>query len=333
MKKAAIVVSRDYDNNKLFDLSNPFLNRDNCLRPFYLLKERFKVKGYDLCTQDINPIDSSEIVIYNEMPKDLSSIEKSKSYLLIFESEIIRPDNWNLDNHKLFQKVFTWNDRLVDQKFYFKMNFPNNVHSTKPEDHYREKLVTLISGNKSARHPKELYSKRLETIKWLDKHHPERFDFYGMGWDQINFGPTFLGKILRKLQVSKLIPIKKFKTYRGKVENKHETFKKYDFAICYENGRDITGYITEKIFDCLFAGTIPIYWGADNIKDHVPENCFIDRTIFKSHEELYSHINNMSNEERNEYQKNIFNFLNSDQIYAFSADYFADKISQVIINE
>ena len=52
--------------------------------------------------------------------------------------------------------------------------------------------------------------------------------------------------------------------------------KNISFAICYENARDIPGYITEKIFDCFFAGCVPIYWGgAPNVTDHIPANTFI----------------------------------------------------------
>jgi hypothetical protein len=42
------------------------------------------------------------------------------------------------------------------------------------------------------------------------------------------------------------------------VDSKKNTLEKYKFSICYENARDIPGYITEKIFDCFFAGCVPI---------------------------------------------------------------------------
>jgi hypothetical protein len=37
---------------------------------------------------------------------------------------------------------------------------------------------------KKINHPLELYSKRVEAIKWFEKNHPEDFDFYGIGWDR-----------------------------------------------------------------------------------------------------------------------------------------------------
>ena len=41
-------------------------------------------------------------------------------YLVIFETELIKIDNWKIDNHKLFKKIFTWNDDIIDNKKYFK---------------------------------------------------------------------------------------------------------------------------------------------------------------------------------------------------------------------
>ena len=53
------------------------------------------------------------------------------------------------------------------------------------------------------------------------------------------------------------------------------------FALCFENSI-LKGWVTEKIFDCLFTGTIPIYLGAPEICGHVPAECFIDmRTVLR----------------------------------------------------
>ncbi|KAB7887432.1 hypothetical protein GBG19_10625 [Poseidonibacter ostreae] len=67
--------------------------------------------------------------------------------------------------------------------------------------------------------------------------------------------------------------------------------------MCYENARDIPGYITEKIFDSFFAGCVPVYLGADNITEHIPKECFIDKREFDTYEKLYKYLKNMSDEE------------------------------------
>ena len=332
MKKACIVVSPAYQNNTLFDLKDLIINRDNCMHPFYLLKSEFKKNNYELSTQDINSINDSEIVIYNEMPKALPKPQAiHKSYLVIFESELIRPDNWDLENHKHFSKIFTWNDDFVDNKKYFKINFAQEIPKAINRDlSKKEKLCTLIAGNKKVSHLKELYSKRVEAIRWFEKHHPEDFDLYGIGWDTYRFnGPKIIRALNRIKPLTKLLA-PSFPSYKGKVERKKEVLEKYKFAICYENARDIPGYITEKIFDCLFAGCIPIYWGANNIIEHIPKECFIDKRDFESYEELYAFMRNMTDEQYMKYLNNIEVFLNSMQAYQFSSEYFARTLVENI---
>lgn len=46
-------------------------------------------------------------------------------------------------------------------------------------------------------------------------------------------------------------------------DNKREYLKRYRFNLCPENS-DSEGYVTEKIFDAISAGCIPIYWGSQN---------------------------------------------------------------------
>lgn len=45
--------------------------------------------------------------------------------------------------------------------------------------------------------------------------------------------------------------------------NKREYLTNYKFNLCPENS-DHKGYVTEKIFDAIYSGCIPIYWGSEN---------------------------------------------------------------------
>ena len=334
MKKASIVVQPFYQQNRLFDLNDTVINRDNCMYPFYLLKEEFIKYGYSLATQDIHSIEESDIVIYNEMPDRLpQSDEIHKSYLLIFESELIRPDNWDFEKHKYFHKIFTWKDDIIDNKKYFKFNFAQEIPQTINKDlNNKEKLCTLIAGNKKNNHPLELYSKRVEAIEWFEKNHPQDFDFYGIGWDKFVSSNRYMNILFDKLKILQLL-YRSYKSYKGKVENKKDTLQKYKFSICYENARDIPGYITEKIFDCFFSGCIPVYWGGNNITDHIPKECFIDKREYENYEDLYKYMLHMSNEEYINYLNAIENFLNSEKIKQFGSDYFAHTIISVVLND
>lgn len=333
IKKATIVVYSNYNANRLFDLNDKVINRDNCMYPFWLLKEEFKKYGYELATQDINSIEESQIVIYNEMPKILPNKKDiQKSYLMLFESELIRPDNWELNKHKYFNKIFTWKDDITDSKKYFKFNFTQEIPNKINKDlSKKEKLCTLIAGNKKSNHPLELYSKRVEAIRWFEVNHPDDFDFYGIGWDEYRIENKYINFLFRKSKLSKLFK-PNFTSYKGKLETKKNILEKYKFAVCYENARDISGYITEKIFDCFFAGCVPIYWGANNITDHIPKECFIDKREFSTYEKLYQYIKNMRDEEYMKYLDNIENFLNSAKSYPFGSESFSKTLVGSILD-
>ncbi len=331
MKKASFYLNY-YLDNEVFNLNNSVVNRDNCTFSYFKLKEVFLENDFDLSTCDINTIDQSSFVIYNEMPKNLPRKEDIKrSYLLLFESELIKPENWDLDKHQYFNKIFTWDDGFIDNKKYFKINFshlfPQSINKNLLK---KENLCSLIAGNHKSSHHLELYSKRLEAIRWFEKNHPEEFDFYGIGWDSYTSSNKYIRFLLKKLNLSKFFK-PYFPCYKGKVASKKITFEKYKFAICYENAKDVSGYITEKIFDCFFAGCIPIYWGANNIAKHIPKACFIDKREFDTYEKLYTYMSDMSDETHKQYMEAIESYLNSNKADEFRAEFFANTIVQTIL--
>jgi hypothetical protein len=54
-----------------------------------------------------------------------------------------------------------------------------------------------------------------------------------------------------------------------------DVLSKYKFVVCFENSYS-AGYLTEKIFNCFFAGTLPIYKGCPDIANYIQPSCFID---------------------------------------------------------
>ena len=332
MRKAAIVVDSFYSNNRLFDLSDTIANRDNCLLPFARLREECKNKGIDLATSDVHPEESSEIVIYNDIPLVLPKpVDGQCRYLLLFESELIRPDNWELSHHNKFDKIFTWHDDYIDNDTYFKINFSHELPKFISKRVQKEKLCCIIGGNKKVQHPLELYSKRTEVIRWFEKCHFEDFDLYGMGWDECQyFGGKVKGMLKRIKPLSQMLAAS-YPSYKGRVESKKDTLEQYKFSICFENAKDIPGYITEKIFDCFFAGCVPVYWGANNVSKHIPKDCFIDMRKFSGYKDMYQYMKNMSDEEYLDYLNAIERFILSDKSYQFSTEYFAKTITEQML--
>lgn len=330
MKKACLVVHPAYQKNEIF-APNSRLNRDNCLAFFHELKTAFAANGYDLQTDDMISTASADVVIYNEMPKRPSLVDKNKSAVLLFESELIRPDNWDINNHKNFKYIFTWNDDWVDQKKYFKFNFTDSSPIRLKNFKEKQKLCVLVSGNKHVDHPKELYSKRIEAIRWFEKNHPNDLDLYGMGWDLYTFKNPLLSRIFNRFTRLRKFLAAKWALYKGSVDSKADLMQNYKFSICYENAFGIAGYITEKIFDSMAAGCIPVYWGAPNIKHYVPELCFIDKTQFRTYEELYQYLINMTESEYGQRQQAISAYLKSEQHRLFEPAYNANSTAQLLI--
>lgn len=331
MKKACLVVDPIYQKNEIFN-SQSWLNRDDCLAFFHELKVEFLKIEIDLQTNDLISPESADIVIYNEIPKHLPiASQQKKSHLLLFESELIRSDNWNLDSHRHFNKIFTWNDDLVDQKKYLKFNFTHGARTQFLDFAKKEHFCTLIAGAKSVKHPLELYSQRVEAIRWFEKNHPDQFEFYGMGWDMHTFKLPIVSRILNRIKPLRRLLAQPWPSYHGPVKSKIELLKKYKFVICYENAKGIPGYITEKIFDALAAGCVPIYWGAPNINKFVPENCFINKEKYVSYEDLFQHLSQISESEYNHIQSNILFYLKSPLHLLFTPQFNAKIVVDGIL--
>lgn len=81
-------------------------------------------------------------------------------------------------------------------------------------------------------------------------------------------------------------------------ETKLDICRNYKFVIAFENSIDID-YVTEKFFDPFIAGSVPVYFGAPNIKDYAPgDNCFLDVRQFENPQALSDFINTCYNDEQ-----------------------------------
>jgi hypothetical protein len=337
LKKASLVVSEYLKNNSIFDESG--LHRDDIFDRFVELRKGFSERGYELSTDDINSIDESEFVIYSSNMPQVLPESKGKSFIILSESEFIRPDNYDKSKHEYFNKIFTWHDDYVDNKNYIKLNYAHKFPRSIKSGYQKRKLCHLISANKKPPHSavNDLYSKRVEAIRWFEKHQPSDFDLFGVNWDKLAYSSNRLTRLMKKLTVlerlvNKLF-FKEYPSYKGKVDNKKETTEGYRFSICFENAKDIPGYITEKIFDSFFAGCIPVYWGANNIQEYVPNDCYIDMRNFSSFEELYKHISNITEDQYNTYIDNIKKYLETDNAIQFTSKGFAQTIINTVLGD
>jgi hypothetical protein len=134
--------------------------------------------------------------------------------------------------------------------------------------------------------------------------------------------------------------------YKNKISNKScyhsiellNVFNKYKFVFVCENSLS-SGYITEKIFNCLFAKCIPIYYGCNEIDKFIDKDCFINMNLYSKNnsnkdinEDIYFNIINKINKiKNNEIEYN--NILNANKICKnYNDENYKDKLKEFIDN-
>ena len=82
------------------------------------------------------------------------------------------------------------------------------------------------------------------------------------------------------------------------IETKISEYVKYKFVIAFENAID-EDYVTEKFYDPLIAGSVPVYFGAPNIEEFAPgDHCFVDVRQYDSPKSLAEFINKCFGDDR-----------------------------------
>lgn len=313
MTKIAIFWEKRFRNNKLFDTSV-----DPNLSPYTALKS---IMGNDAISYDLlpNKKNKDDYIILCFLTLWVFSIvdyirlfvqyPRNKKYFFIFEPKAVAFLNYNTLFHSLFDRVYTWNDDLVDNKKYFKFIYPSSrywIDTIKNIPFSEKKLLILVSGNKRSLLKDELYSERRKFIRYAESHKVE-FDLYGTNWDK----PLWL--------FQKIFWFEPYSSYRGRLWyklDKLEKLSRYKFTICFENMQNAPWLITEKIFDSFKAKVVPVYRGAPNIADYIPKECFIDFRQFKGdYTAMVQYLKNMSEQEYATYLDNIELFLQTDKAH------------------
>lgn len=81
------------------------------------------------------------------------------------------------------------------------------------------------------------------------------------------------------------------------MDNKKEVQKKYLFHLAFENTCE-DDYITEKLWGTLESGSIPVYYGAPNVKDHAPPNSIISWHDFQNTSTLGAYLNKVAGDRK-----------------------------------
>lgn len=324
MKQISLITYDYLLQNKIFDKKINETKFDLRNSRWIYLKEELKKKGFNINTYDIISPQSADIVLVTDFIKNIPK-HKNLQLILIEPPSVIKKI-YNSNYIKKFNKIFTWDDSLVDDEKFYKYFFSyNKFFFELDEKLFFRKQFVMMASNKFSYHKDELYSKRLEIIDWFEKNDEYDFDLYGFGWEKI----VFKNKILRPL--NKFSFKNKLNNYKGKSINKILTLKSYKFNFCLENINNIQGYITEKIFDSFFSGTIPIYDGASNINKFIDEAIIINLKDFQNINEVVKYTTNLTKNQYMDKVEKIDEFLKYKYDKFFDLSINAKKMAELIV--
>lgn len=311
-----------YYGNKLFDLSDPVLNRDDSLVPYAQVRENCRLAGMPVHTADLLPGPEGGTFDYYSLGvmENFRSLAQRPDIRLqafvIFEPPVVEPRLYLAlpELTAAFKEVYVHNTvgdgyslEGVDTTKLRKLYWPQprqDVIEQWWSRIDRQNRIVVINGNHVPRNvPNELYSKRIEAMVELAS--LGAVDLYGRGWKKLKARTSFWWPFISRRR--QLLSI-----YQGACESKYEVLSQYNFCLCLEN-MVMQGYVTEKIFDCFYAGTIPLYLGASDIEHLIPKDAYIDCRDYPSWKEVFRSISAMSGEKIQRMREHGRSFIRSDK--------------------
>ena len=362
MKRVLIRPSfQDWCNNKLFTQGTSFSSVYQ--EAFSLWKQQAAQHGFQLDTWDQAPLDSADIFWFLDLPPTRREFQKicaqlkpnTPKVLQILESPFLAIHALHQANTQDFDAVLTYQHPNIGHfpKNYYHYHLPNQIRYPKTNIPFAErKGLLLINSNRiegflamrqvglaglpaigkflSGWHCSipmfreaifgELYSHRRQIAKLAESLAPDFLDLYGRGWngEQISWCPLYINR--------------PYKCWRG-IPNisKWQLCEQYKFVLSFENFQGDLGYISEKVFDPLMAGSVPVYLGDRRISDYIPSQAFVDARDFSSYQEMLKYLINLPEKTWQKMRDAGANYLES-ELLSFSSHRFAETALNVLLS-
>lgn len=346
--------------DRLFDPSEAAGLGDNAFAPFVHLRAWLQARGIEVHTADLLKSRSrsgNAVNVYLSfgMRQRYARLARRPDVLLsaffAFECPANVPALY-ADLHKIdrtFRRVFSYSTEEALRPFlrgpvsltpFMLPQSYDDVHSDIWERRDR-KLLVIVNAHKQTRIKlNELYTERLRAIEFF--HRYGDIDVYGRDWDgppgrMATRMPRGVARLERRARVlwetarpaTSAVRIAAREAFVAPTSDIADTLGGYTYAICFENSI-LQGWITEKIFCCFWAGTVPIYLGAPDIERWIPRECFIDMREFEGYDDLREFLRTRTSDEIEEYRVAARDFLRSERFRPFSKETFAELIGRLV---
>lgn len=353
--------TRHYDRDRLFELTAATYGGDNIHGTWVYLREWLVERGVRVHTADLL-LDGSvraarsnlyvSLGIWQRYRAMASRGDVTLSGFFALECPIVDPRLYQAAYRARtsFNRMFSFTDDEALRPFlpgpvgFRQIQLPqtyDSVHEGIWEQDRRGFLV-MINANKLPRlYDRELYTERLRAVEFFNRF--GEIDLYGVNWDAPPYrvGTSRVPGSLRRLHRHARVRLERRtpsrdplrvaarEANRGPVASKSATLGRYTFAMCFEN-MVLEGWVTEKIFDCFVAGTVPVYLGAPDIESFVPSECFVDMRRFPSYEELRDHLRGLTPAAIRDYREAARDYLASERFWPFTKQALVERFAGMI---
>ena len=352
--------SHHFLRDKVFEDDLSRLDGDRQNAPYAHLRDTFATMGIRVRTVDYLPDtvdDRLKLYVSMGSLERFEHLSKRPDVLLsaffAMECPIVEPSLFRALPRvaRTFRRVFSWSDSESLRRFTHAdltlchFRWPQSFDRVHEEEWQRgdRKFLVMINGNKLPRvYWQELYTERMRAVEFFSR--TGEIDLYGKGWDRpsMRVGKTWVPwtvkrpwlELQRRWDRVRPAPLLKAarRAYKGSAPSKADVLSRYAFALCFENCI-LKGWVTEKIFDCFFAGTVPIYWGAPEIADIIPPECFIDMRLFDDYADLRRFLRSLTATDTARYRQHAREFICSRDYRPFTCESFSEHFTRMLAED
>jgi hypothetical protein len=348
--------SHHFLGDRLFDPGTARLGGENLLAPHIAVRDRLAERGIAVHTLDglVRHRAERNLVISLGRTEGAEQVAGDpsvvRSAFIAMECPIVEPSIYRALPRmaRLYRRIYSWTGGPELLPFTRTPVEPTRFWWPQSFDAVRDDLwgrtergfLAMVNANKLPRlYDRELYTQRLHAVAYF--HQFGEIALFGKAWHgmPMRVGRTWVPATLRRLQ-GKLWPywqrvrpnplyVAAAAATHGPVDSKLEALSRYQFALCFEN-MVLRGWMTEKLFDCLCAGTVPVYWGATDVEEWVDPACFIDMRSLGTFEELRRFLKAVSPEQLTRYREAGRDFLASRRFDRFRIAAWVERIERIV---
>ncbi len=279
--------------------------------------------------------DSPDVVVFMNLHRfsyrsSLKGLPRDKRILVLWEPRTNRPLNFNKKSLEGFGLILAPSKLWISGENVIYFNWPQPAPQSYDNDwNKRKSKFVAVWGNKFSQDKESLYHLRRKVANEM----AFTLDLYGTNWES----PTKIikefvvsvvksnGRVARGSFSDTCSALKIPQNYMGIIENKWQLYQAYKFGLVLENSKE---YVSEKLFEALISGLIPVYVGPKLSDFGIPEDMSINvPPDVKAIAQACFELTRASNAQHMNLRRNAEKFLNSKRFLDFRNDQVLRKMA------